>query len=457
MLELSGYSYSHSGNTAATLNNINLFLGAGKACMLTGRSGSGKSTLLAAVSGLIPHYYGGTATGSVRVNGIVPADTDLGKMGAHAGLMLQNAEVQFLAPTVEEEIFLCLRCRDVEEASCSALVSAQLEKFGITDIKSASVLDLSEGQKQKTVLASLTALRPPLLLLDEPTANLDPRDIMNLKDILTDLKKEGMSLLIADHRLSWARDLCESFVLLENGYILRSGDFSELEEIHAELCLRSPMPQEEKPLKEGGDGVRVRELSFGYGKDEIIKNLSCNIPFGKVTALSGPSGTGKTTFAKLLAGLLTPRCGDITFGGLPVKKPAEHTCVVLQNSDHQLYMDSVIAEICLAANMNPKNGREAAVSLLKDFGLNNLENRHPQSLSGGEKQRLSVAAGVATPADLVILDEPTSGLDGLNLRLMAAHIRRMAENGAAVLVITHDIELINLCADYKIQLRENEK
>jgi energy-coupling factor transport system ATP-binding protein len=456
MLEFSEYSYRHPSSPTENLKNINLSLGAGKGCLLTGKSGSGKSTLLAAVSGLIPHYYGGFATGSVRVDGIVPADTELGKMGIHAGLMPQNAEVQFLAPTVEEEIFLSLRCRDVEEGSCHSVAQAQLEKFGIAHIKNSSVMELSEGQKQKVALAALTALKPPLLLLDEPTANLDPASVMELKNILTGLKKEKISLLIADHRLSWTRELCESFVLLENGEVLHSGDFSELEEIYTRNHLRSPLPQKEKPLEEGGgEGVRVRNLSFGYGRDKIIDNFSCNIPFGKVTAMSGPSGTGKTTFAKLLAGILTPWSGVILFGGRgeTAEKSAEHTCVVLQNSDHQLYMDTVMAEICLAANMNPKRGRERAELILKDFGLDHLENRHPQSLSGGEKQRLSVAAGAAAPAELVILDEPTSGLDGHNLRLMAAHIRRLAENGAAALVITHDIELINLCAEHKIQLR----
>lgn len=458
MLEIKNYAYRHLFSRTPALDDVSLEIKPGEALLLTGRSGSGKSTLLAAIAGLIPHYYKGEAKGRIVVNGFEPKDVPLNNIGAHVGLMLQNAEVQFLAPTVAEEIYLSLKCRDLDAAVCRELTETQLHKFKLGHLRNASVFDLSEGQKQKVVLAALTALRPKVLLLDEPTANLDPLSIAELKGILQQLKQDGLALLIADHRLGWLNGLCEKIVVLQKGRVGWQGDFAALlqNKQYAKLGLRIPAEQAERAielLSACADGVSACNLAFGYSADKpIFTDYNCAIPYGSVTVLNGPSGIGKTTLGKVLAGLKRPLAGNVYLGGMAAG-PAElagHSKVVLQNSDHQLYMNSALAELCLAISMCPRSARDEALQVLQNFGLAELQTRHPQSLSGGEKQRLAVAAGVAVPSRLVILDEPTSGLDGQNLRLMAEHIRRLAARGSAVLVITHDVELINMCADYRI-------
>lgn len=458
MLKIENYSYKHLFSRAWALDDVSFDIASGEALLLTGQSGSGKSTLLSAIAGLIPHYYKGEAKGRIVVDDFEPKDVPLSKIGARVGLMLQNAEVQFLAPTVAEEIFLSLKCRDLDAAKCRELTEAQLEKFKLNHIRNSSVFDLSEGQKQKVVLAALTALKPKVLLLDEPTANLDPLSIAELKAILQGLKRDGLALLIADHRLGWLNGLCEKIVVLQQGRIGWQGDFAALlqDKQYEKLGLRMPEEQRERPIEVLAaceDGISARNLSFGYSADRpVFTDYNCAIPYGSVTVLNGPSGIGKTTLGKVLAGLKRPLEGNVYFGNAVAesKELAGTTKVVLQNSDHQLYMNSALAELCLAISMCPRSAKDEALEVLGHFGLAELQARHPQSLSGGEKQRLAVAAGVAVPPKLVILDEPTSGLDGQNLRLMADHIKRLARQGCAVLVITHDIELINMCADYKL-------
>lgn len=458
MLRVENYSYRHLHSPARALKNVSFTVNPGETLLLTGQSGSGKSTLLSAVAGLIPHYYKGEACGRIVVGETEPKDVPLNKIGQQIGLMLQNAEVQFLAPTVEEEIFLSLKCRDLNMERCKELTAIQLKKFKLEHIRNSSVFELSEGQKQKVVLAAITALKPKVLLLDEPTANLDPLSIVELKEILLALKTEGVALLIADHRLAWLNGLCESIVVLSHGEVIWQGDFTALltDKQYEILGLRMPLKQEERPIEVAGmaqESIRAQNLCFAYNPDTpIFNDFNGIIPYGKVTVLNGPSGIGKTTLAKVFAGLVTPQQGGIYFDETKVARRnlPTYTKVVLQNSDHQLYMNSVLSEVCLSISMCPRKSQDEARKILEGFGLGELIVRHPQSLSGGEKQRLVVAVAVAVPSRLMILDEPTSGLDGHNLRLMAAHIRALADKGIAVLVITHDVELINMCADYKL-------
>jgi energy-coupling factor transport system ATP-binding protein len=182
----------------------------------------------------------------------------------------------------------------------------------------------------------------------------------------------------------------------------------------------------------------------------ILDGFSARIPAGRVTALAGPSGRGKTTLARLLCGLETPLSGSVMYGG--ERAGADLGQVVLQNSDHQLYMPSVLDEVVVALGGRRAKTEARAMEILDSFGLARLSARHPQSLSGGEKQRLVVAVGLARPTRLAVLDEPTSGLDGRNLSLMARQIRTASDSGPALLVITHDEELVDLVSDCYLDL-----
>ncbi|MDL2260223.1 ATP-binding cassette domain-containing protein [Deltaproteobacteria bacterium OttesenSCG-928-K17] len=456
MLRVENLGYRHLRAEVPALGGLDFQLNSGQVLVVCGHSGSGKSTLLSILSGLIPHYFKGELSGRVTLDGDEPRQSSLRQWGRRTGLMMQNPETQFLAGTVAEEIALTLRCRQIQAAEAAELTERQIARFRLEEIRGRSVFQLSEGQKQKVVLAALTALKPKLLLLDEPSANLDPFSTAELAETLAALKDEGLSMVIADHRLNWLDGLADQALVLQQGRTAAQGGWDilgdeslreqlNLRTIKAPAAISAAVPPKEP--KEPKGAVVVEGLRFAYpGGPEIIDGLDAVLPYGRVTVLTGPSGRGKTTLARLLCGLEKPGGGRISFG---VREGGQ---VVLQNADHQLYMATAKAEVELSLKVHGVGG--GADEILASFGLGELAGRHPQSLSGGEKQRLVVAAGQAVPAGLLVLDEPTSGLDGFNLRLMAAQIRRIAAEGPAVLVVTHDLELASLCADYHLTLPE---
>ncbi|MDR0622082.1 MAG: ATP-binding cassette domain-containing protein [Deltaproteobacteria bacterium] len=511
MLKVESLSYRHAHSDRQALKDVSFGLAPGQSLLLTGRSGSGKSTLLAILAGLYPHFLKGSLEGRATLDGLEAGRGGVAEWGKGARLMLQNPEAQFFAGTVGEEILLTLRCRGVTGQEADDIAKERLGTLGLLALRDHSVFKLSEGQKQKAVLAAFTSLRPKLLLLDEPSANLDPSFLADLKSVLKNLRKEGLSLIVADHRLYWLEGLCERLLVLEEGQVAFEGSFGDLADGQRRhrLGLRSPeaprptelpgprglnLPAaapagpEGHPVSEtgnpeghpaseaaspeappangslqavqtavtvGGNGwaVRVENLRFSYPEGrELFGGLSLSLAAGEVTALTGPSGRGKTTLARLLCGLEKPTQGRVTYQGKPAG--LELGQVVLQNADHQLYMPTVLAEVTLSLGQG-KGGKAVkakAMEILEAFGLAELADRHPQSLSGGEKQRLVVAVGLARPTKLLALDEPTSGLDGRNLSLMAAEIRKAAQAGPAVLVVTHDLELVSLCADRQLEL-----
>ncbi|UQZ88040.1 ABC transporter [Deltaproteobacteria bacterium Smac51] len=461
MLRCEGLSYRHLHSPIRALDGLNLELPQGRTLLVGGHSGSGKSTLLSVLAGLMPHYYKGELNGRVSLDGREPGRMSLAEWGSMAAMMMQNPETQFLAATVEEELLMTLRCRGLSSGEAARRAAERMELFGLGGLRNHSVFNLSEGQKQKVVLAALTALKPRLLLLDEPSANLDPDSALDLKNVLAGLKEEGLSLVIADHRLSWLDGLCDQVLILENGRPACQGDWDLLKDdaLRERLHLRDITPArfEAAGQAESSEGsgtglkVLVEEVCFAYPDGpELFGGLNASLEGGRVTALTGPSGRGKTTLARLICGLEKPSAGRIRLDG------ASNGCdsrrwgqVVLQNADHQLYMSTVGQELDLAlgGGRRIKKKDDSSANVLTQFGLDHLQKRHPQSLSGGEKQRLVVAVGMAAPTNLMALDEPTSGLDGRNLKLMAAQIKKAAARGPAVLVITHDLELARLCAD----------
>jgi len=461
MIELQHVTYTYPFQEKPAVRDISLTVNKGEVTLVTGASGCGKSTLVRLVNGLCPNFFQGSLDGEIRHNGILSAKKDLQQLSAEVGTVFQDPEMQFFALNVDDEIAFAHEWLGKPRQEIEEVVKQTAAQLNITHILSSSIHDLSEGQKQKVALADILSLSPSMVVLDEPSANLDPESTEGLAELIRDLKTRGIAVLVVDHRLYWLEGVADRVVVMSDGEIVAQGEYSLLEDsaLRTRYGLRSHHVPDTRatlpPLPPTGH-LEVQGLTFGHGNGPTLyRNASFALPQG-VTGIIGDNGTGKTTLARLLTGLTKPREGEIAISGDKVKPKhlLKHAGIVLQNTDHQLHMNSVLQEVAMASGIHRirKENRANLLAFLDRFGLAHLAERHPQSLSGGEKQRLVIACGLAQKPDIFILDEPTSGLDGHNMQRIATMMRDAADSGTSVVVITHDLELLHLACDVALRL-----
>ena len=505
-------SYRYPFCDAPSLADVSFTLEKGEALLVTGASGCGKSTLLRTLNGLIPSHFKGHLAGRLKVLELdFPAPLEV--VSAHVGTVLQNPEEQIMATTVQEEVALALEWQCVPQDEIRRRVGVALGSFDLTRLAARSVFNLSSGERQKCVLAAVMASGADMVVMDEPTANLSPEATEDLAKLCLDLKRQGVTLVIVDHRLYWLRGVLDKLLVLKDGKTVHFGravaprpltdgtgcrsdpldtlaahpDFAAwgLRSVNVSRPVlpaagRAVAPRPPQSCSTAGAGcppcqpaVTIRNLSFRYSKKSewIYRDFSAVIPQGAITAAVGANGAGKTTLARLLCGLLKPASGEIVFdvtpqsGGTrsrasevarPPRARREQTAFVMQQMDIQLYMRTVEEELLFSAprRLDKATRRADAAHWLEVFGLTHLKDRHPHSLSGGEKQRLVVACALMKRPALMILDEPTSGLDGRNMRLIARELKAYAAQGGAALLITHDLELLSLVADCQLEIKQ---
>ena len=463
MICLENVSYTYPHQETPAVENINLSVDRGEALLCTGGSGSGKSTLIRLINGLAPHHYKGHLKGRVTIKGRDTRELSMAEISEDVGTMFQDPEHQFFALKVEDELGFALECRGMDPKEIRRRVRDQAKNVGILHLTQSTIFNLSQGEKQKLALAGILTLEPRIIILDEPSANLDPAATRELARILKKLKDRGITLFIVDHRLYWLGELVDRVCVLDQGRVALGGDFGLLDDpavrkryglrcvqIHGD---RIPGDKIDIPHLNpcAGPRLQVENLEFCHkGRAPLFEKVSFSLPMGEVLAVTGENGVGKTTLARLLTGLLPPKNGSVCLDGaiLAPRDLLRRGSIVLQNTDHQLHMGGVEEELLAAGRRfiargegGPSLGKKAAHAL-EVFGLGALKHRHPQSLSGGQKQRLVIAAALMKSPDILILDEPTSGLDGANMAIMAHVVSQLAAQGTCVLVITHDLELM---------------
>ena len=481
MIRFDGVTYTYPFQTAPAVSDITFSVAPGELVLCTGVSGCGKSTLMRLANGLCPQYYQGEMRGSVLVNGADTISRPLYAISEDIGTLFQNPEEQFFALNVEDEIVFTHEWRNRTRDEIRRRLEQVRDDFNLEPVLASSVHELSEGQKQKVGLASILSLEPRALILDEPTANLDPEATEDLARHLLRLKQTGMAILVVDHRLYWLAEVADRVLVMDKGRLAAEGAFSILHDdsLRNRYGLRKAGVSDPRTTLEGVEDlsegrhegsyprIDVRNLHFAYkDKTPIFSGASFSLPAG-ITALVGDNGAGKTTLARLLTGLNKSSGGEFMLDGnrLAPGTVLDHAGLVLQNADHQLYMKTVLDEVITSLRLSPRYRESAtcalpamqkkAECLLEDFALLPLAPRHPQSLSGGEKQRLVIACALAKQPDVLILDEPTSGLDGRNMQRIAASLDLCAKRGACVLVITHDLELMEAVCSRALRLPLN--
>ncbi len=466
-----GYNYPFQSEPA--LYDLSFSLRRGEAMLITGPSGCGKTTLLRILNGLIPNHFKGTVTGELTVAGMT-YPTPLAEVSEHVGTVLQNPDEQFMATTIEEEVALALEWQCVSHDVMHQRVGEALRILNLSDIATRSVFNLSQGEKQKCIIASVIAASADIVVMDEPTANLSPDATVSLAEICLALKQRGVTLVIVDHRLYWLRGILDKLLVLSEGrqvyYADRTDGIDPLDRLNGCGALaqwglrRTDVKRLSFPACSEAQAfaIDVTGLTFTYPRgDTIFNNFSTHIPSGAVTAIVGENGAGKTTFARLLCGLNKVKTGAILFKGekLTPKVNRMRTAFVMQQMEVQLYMRTVCEELTHSAtHKSADDDRDARVAHWMDvFQIAHLAQRHPHSLSGGEKQRLVIACALMKQPELLILDEPTSGLDGRNMHIIADQLKAFSQAGGAILLITHDLELLELIADYQLVIEGKHK
>lgn len=478
MIEFKNVSYTYADTQTPAVSDINFTVASGELKLVTGASGCGKTTLMRLANGLCPQIYGGRLEGSVTVAGLNVSETPVADLSEVIGTLFQDPEEQFFALNAGDEIAFALRSRSFDPKDVLERTLKAARKLGIEELLTRDIHALSEGQKQKVGLAAILALGPKTLIFDEPSANLDPEATQALARTILELKKEGAAILVVDHRLYWLKDAADAVIVMSQGRIVTEMPFAGLydDDFRARWGLRKAevsdvrrtLPRVEVTSQETtpkAHGVfSASRIHFAYGDEHIIFDGKSFAVGQGVTALVGDNGTGKTTLARILTGLNKAQ-GNFYIGDQEVGAEGlmPFAGLVLQNADHQLQMRTVAEEVEGAivagrvgaskakgwrrlAAMRPSPEDKARVhEILTSLNLLALAERHPQSLSGGEKQRLVIACAVAKSPAILILDEPTSGLDGANMAAIARLMREQADAGRAVFLVTHDLELLESC------------
>lgn len=469
MIELNNVSFSYGTDGAQrAIDGVSVQVPDGTCTVLCGRSGSGKSTVMRVVEGLAPGFFPGRREGSVSVDGKDPYAMSPSEKARLIGAVFQDPRSQFFMSLVRDEIVFAAENVGCDEDWARQRLGSSAEFFGVTELLDRRVDELSSGQKQRVAIAAAAFLSPLAMVLDEPTSNLDEEGIEALISSLARLKDQGVSILVCDHRLHEYLPVADRYVCMSEGSVAHTWTNEEFASLpcdvlcgmglrHPDMSLRHSdkgfvsVPERLPAFR--APGLALRSLTVAYEKsDPCVLDASLSVPRATACGIVGRNGAGKTTLAKAICGLCKQVSGSVEINGTVLRAAQRRALcyMVMQDPDYQLYSDSVAREVVMGRAVDSSDS--LVTEALEAFGIGGLARRHPASLSGGEKQRVTLAAAYCANSEIVLLDEPTSGLDADGLIAVSLWIKRLAKRGKTVLVITHDRLLCKLACDEAIEV-----
>lgn len=501
MIDLDHFTFYYPQAAQPALRALKLHIAPGEWVLVAGASGAGKSTFLRTLNGLTPHFSGGQVSGHIRVAGRDPVALGPQQMSQWVGMVFQTPEAQAVLSRVEQEIAFGLEQAGLPPAAMRLRVEEVLTLLDLQEVRDRPLRQLSGGERQRVALASALALRPAVLVLDEPTSQLDPQAAETLLNALLRLNQDyGLTILLAEQRLERVLTYVDRLLYLEEGRVAadgpvrqvlpglphlppvavlgralgwsplpltvkeaqqaaqQAGRLSHPPTPPAPTVETAPQPSDELPLLE------LRRVHFTYAGRPAVRGVQLTVRPGEVVALLGPNGAGKTTLLKLIMGLLKPDQGDIlvqgrSIVGRPVAEISRQVGYLPQNPDDLLFAASVREELLTTLRNHHLNGtRQAAVtSLLTQLGLTTVAEHYPRDLAVGQRQRVALGAVVVVQPRLVLLDEPTRGLDYAAKEALATLWRAWREEGRGILLVTHDVELAAQTADRVVILHGGEQ
>lgn len=487
--------YRYRGQEKPALNGINLEMPRGEFLVIMGPSEAGKSTLAATINGLIPHFYKGKYQGEVCVMGRNAREKSVAEMAEVVGMVFQDFEAQLFSTNVELEVAFGPENFAVEREEIGRRIHENLEYVGLTQFAHRPPSTLSGGQKQKLAIASVLALKPQVLVMDEPTTDLDPISKMGVFEITHRLcKRDDLTLIIIEHETEEAL-FADRVGFIKDGQFLDIGPMREMlrqvdlmEELGVmplgiprffkmmgatelpltpeegvkafqasgwkikEAAYQEKVAQEKVELEQLEKPViQCRDLEFSYNPQvQALKGITLDICEGEMVAIVGQNGSGKTTLAKHFNGLLMPTSGSVTVDGLPtidqgIFKLGQRVGYVFQNPDHQIFSETVFEEVAFSPRLRKMSEAEVkqyVTEALQAVDLEGYEKEDPFALTKSGRQRVAVAAVLAAKPDVLILDEPTTGLDYAEQRSMMNMVRRLNESGSTIIFVTHHMWVV---------------
>ncbi len=530
LLRVRDVAITHEGADAATPAAVSFDVAPGEVVLLLGPSGSGKSTLALALDGLIPHAVPAALSGSIEIAGLTTADTPVAELSRHVGMVFQDPDAQLVTGTLLDEVAFGPENLRMPVADVLARAEAALRRVGLWERRHDNPDRLSGGGRQRLAIACALAMGSPLLVLDEPTANLDPQGIEEVYAALADLVAAGdKAIVLVEHNLDAAIGFVDRVVVLDDaGRVVADGDVDAVlrrraDELHeigvwlpvstlAALRLRragwalDPLPLTPGELRaaleaavapastpssthrlrsiqatsdESGRSLRdlrdsaesdsaaaplihVQNLTLRRGKTDVLHGVDLDVRAGEFVAIIGANGAGKTSLIQAIAGVVPPPRGAVRVGDLDVGRADSRTLssrvgFVFQNPEHQFIAHTVFDELAHGLRLRHASDDEVRArvdELLDRFGLADKAQTHPFLLSGGQKRRLSVGTALVAGAPVLALDEPTFGQDRARAYELLALLQELNREGATILVVTHDMQLVTEYADRTVVLAE---
>ncbi|MBN1400582.1 MAG: ATP-binding cassette domain-containing protein [Anaerolineae bacterium] len=491
MIRFSHVSYSYDQDAPPVLSDLNLEIAEGDFVLVVGASGAGKSTFLRCLNGLVPHFYGGVISGEIRVHRRDPIRAQPREMSQTVGFVFQDPEAQFVVDTVELELAFAMENHHLPQPTMRKRIEEVLDQLNIAHLRERRISTLSGGEKQRVAIASVLTLEPRVLVLDEPTSQLDPQAAEEVLTVLQKLNADlGLTIILAEHRLERVVQYADRMLYFPGGGqapldgaphevlrqielvppLIQLGKALEWEPLpftirdarrHISALALHPPPRESPPPAQTGPvEIDIEDLWHAYDGHMALKGVSLSIGRGELVAIMGRNGAGKTTLLKHIIGLLKPARGRVRVREMdtrdtPLERLAQIVGYVPQNPNALLFADTVHQELAFTRQSHQLPER-APDDLLALLGLAQHANAYPRDLSVGERQRVALAAILAAEPQIILLDEPTRGVDYEQKRALTRFLQAARAQGHTVILSTHDVELAAASADRVILLGDGE-